>query len=67
MLGNASRVTRWSNKVHPATAEMLNQYPMRELVIYAEQLGVQVTRNKPDMVTRLVESGKATICGSLGN
>ena len=57
----------WSYKVHPATAEILMRYPIRELKIYATDLGVTVGKTKAETAKNLAESGKATICGALGN
>lgn len=56
-----------SNRVHPATRNMLEVYPLRELKYYAETLGVEVGKTKEQTIDNLMASGKATICGSLGD
>lgn len=61
-------VTTISNKVHPATREMLLRYPKSELAHYAQSLGVLLVSSvsKSDLVEALLKH-HATICGSLGN
>ncbi len=56
-----------SNRVHPATRNMLECYPLRDLKYYAEQLGVEVGKTKEQTIDNLMASGKATICGTLGD
>jgi hypothetical protein len=56
-----------SNKVHPATRNMLECYPLKELKQYARSIGVKPGRTKDQTIHRLMVSGKATICASLGN
>lgn len=60
------RVRVWSNKVHPATAEMLMKYPVSELREYARDLGLKPERLKQTLAFQLAIAG-ATICGGLGN
>lgn len=66
MIGKVT-VTSWSNKVHPATWEMLDKYPIAELREYAIGLGLVPERLKKAIIYQLLLSGKATICGGLGN
>ncbi len=61
------KVTSWSNKVHPATLIQLKKYSKDELQRYAMGLGLARGRTKGEAIHYLMESGKATICGCLGN
>ncbi len=66
MIGKVT-VREWSNKVHPATAAQLMRYPMSELECYAKRLGITGKHCKYELIAMMIETGKATICGSLGN
>ena len=56
-----------TTKVVPASAEALKKFSRNDLRNYAESLGVEAGRNKGDTIRNLINSGKATLCASLGN
>lgn len=66
MIGN---VEIWScqNKVFEATREHLMAFKHSELKNYAKSIGVGRGRTKDATVWALIQSGKATICVSLGD
>mgnify|MGYP006332252341 CR=1 FL=1 len=55
-----------THKVHPATREMLQRYPLRDLRYYAKGLGITPAKDKTTLITQLLNR-KATICGAVGN
>jgi hypothetical protein len=54
-------------KVIKAEREALMSFSCRSLREYAYQLGIELGRNKEDVVNNLLESGRATLCASLGD
>ena len=54
-------------KVIKADREALMSFSCRLLREYAYQLGIERGRNKEDVVNNLLESGRATLCASLGD
>ena len=54
-------------KVIRATLTNLHAFTRKELREYAKDLGVDMGRNKKDVIINLIVSGRATICASLGN
>lgn len=54
-------------KVVPATEHQLRKFSMATLKDYAKMLGVTPCGSKADLARKLVETGKATLCASVGN
>ena len=53
-------------KVVPASSEALEKFNYEDLRAYAESLGVETGSLKNVTIARLMVSGKATLCASLG-
>ena len=66
MKGNVT-VREVPTRVVPATFEALAKFPAKELRNYAMCLGINPGPNKEQTIQALMESGKATLCASLGN
>ncbi len=56
-----------STRVVPASKEALEKFTRDDLRNYAKSLGVDQGQNKNDTIRNLIDSGKATLCASLGN
>lgn len=54
-------------RVVPASREALEKFNHKDLRDYAKSLGIEPGRSKVDTIIFLMESGKATLCASLGN
>lgn len=54
-------------RVVSVTREQLQAFSLKELRYYAASIGVPSGKTKDDVITNLLESGKATILAQLGN
>lgn len=69
MIGNVT-VTQAQSVVIPCshvTYATFAAFSKDELRRYAKSIGVKIGRSKIDVIVNLVESGKASICATLGN
>ena len=67
MKGTKLTVTTAESQVIKATAEQLRAFTRDELRHYAKGLGLPVGQNKDNTIFILLQSGKATLCATLGN
>jgi len=54
-------------KFVPASREALEMFSRDELRRYAESIGVDRGRSKQDTIDNLINSGKATLCATIGD
>jgi hypothetical protein len=67
MIGKVTMRNSAQSQVIPATCRELECFARDELRDYAKSIGVEIGQNKEDIIANLIESGRATICATLGN